>query len=90
MTDLTERGSVEVRELQPPFQLGLQDAVFGGQIFVPRQQLLVYRPGDVGQDARQIHNGPFAQSSAAASSIAKIAPKIYRTASGNAMLAVDS
>ncbi len=30
--------------LQPPLQLGLQDAVFGGQIFVPRQQLLVHRP----------------------------------------------
>jgi hypothetical protein len=36
-------------------------AVFGGQIFVPRQQLLVYRPGDVGQDARPIHNGPLAR-----------------------------
>ena len=64
-TDLTERGSLGVRELQPPFQLGFQDAVFGGQIFVPRQQLLVYRPGDIGQDARSIHNGPLAQSSAA-------------------------
>ena len=58
MTDLAERGSLDVRELQPPVQLGLQDAVFGGQIFVPRQQLLVHRPGDVGQDARPIHNGP--------------------------------
>src|ERR1022692_2706707 len=87
MTDLTERGSLGVRELQPPFQLGFQDAVFGGQIFVPRQQLLVYRPGDIGQDARPIHNGPLAQSSAAASSIA---PKLYRTASGNAILAMDN
>jgi hypothetical protein len=69
MTDVTERGSLDVRELQPPFQLGFQDAVFGGQIFVPRQQLLVYRPGDVGQDVRPIHNGPLAQSSAVASSI---------------------
>ena len=43
-------------------KLGLQDAVFGGKIFVPRQQLLVYRPHDVGQDARPIHNGPFARS----------------------------
>ena len=87
MTDFTERGSLDVRELQPPFQLGFQDAVFGGQIFVPRQQILAYRPGDVGQDARPIHNGPLAQSSTAASSIA---PKIYRTASGNAILAVDN
>src|SRR5271166_5332109 len=39
MTDLAERGSLGVRELQPPFQLRLQNAVFGGQIFVPRQQL---------------------------------------------------
>jgi len=28
-----------------------QDAVFGGQIFVPRQQLLVHHPGGVSQDA---------------------------------------
>ena len=60
MTDLAERGSLGVRELQPPVQLGLQDAVFGGQIFVPRQQLLVHRPRDVGQHARPIHNGPLA------------------------------
>jgi len=37
---LAERGSLGVRELQPPLQLGLQDAVFGGQIFVPSQQLV--------------------------------------------------
>ena len=44
-----------VRELEPSFQRGLQDALFGGQIFVPRQQLLIHRPSDVGQDARPIH-----------------------------------
>ena len=55
MTDLSQRGSLGVRELQPPLQLRLQDAVLGGQIFVPRQQLLVHRPRDVGQDARPIH-----------------------------------
>jgi hypothetical protein len=27
MTDFAERGSIGVRELQPPFQLGLQDAI---------------------------------------------------------------
>jgi hypothetical protein len=37
---LAERSSLGVRELQPPLQLGLQDAVFGGQIFVPSQQLV--------------------------------------------------
>jgi hypothetical protein len=61
VTYLAKRGSLGVRELQPPFQLRLQDAVFGGQIFVPCQQLLVHRPRDVGQDARPIHNGPFAR-----------------------------
>jgi hypothetical protein len=33
-------GSLGVREHQPAFQLVLQDAVFGGRIFVPGQQLL--------------------------------------------------
>jgi hypothetical protein len=55
MTDLAERGSLGVRELQPSLQLGLQDAIFGGQIFVPRQQLLVHHASDVGQDAHPIH-----------------------------------
>jgi hypothetical protein len=56
MTDLAERGSLGVRELQPPLQLGLQDAIFGGQIFNPRQQLLVHHPRDEGQNARPIHS----------------------------------
>ena len=58
MTSLAERGLLGVRELQSTFQLGLQDAVFGRQILVLRQQLLVHRPRDVGQDARPIHNRP--------------------------------
>ena len=57
MTDLPEHGSLGVRELQSPIQLALQDAVFRGQIFVPRQQLLIHRPGNVGKDARPVHNG---------------------------------
>jgi hypothetical protein len=28
----------------------LQDAIFGGQIFVPRQQLLVHHPRDIGEE----------------------------------------
>src|SRR5262249_45735429 len=56
MTELAERGSLGIRELQPPFQLGLQDPIFGGQIFVPRQQVLVHHPRDEGQDARPIHS----------------------------------
>jgi hypothetical protein len=35
MTNLAERGSLGVREHQSAFQLVFQDAVFGGQIFVP-------------------------------------------------------
>jgi len=54
MTYLTERLSLGVRELQSTFQLSLHDAVFGNQIFVPRQKLLVHRPRHVGQDARLI------------------------------------
>ena len=58
MADLAERASLCVRELQTTFQLRLDDAVLGSQIFVPRQQLLVHRPCHVGQDARPIHNHP--------------------------------
>jgi hypothetical protein len=56
MTDFAERGSLGVRELQPPLRLGLQDAIFGGQIFDPCQQLLVHHPRDEGQNARPIHS----------------------------------
>src|SRR5215510_3628877 len=60
MANLAECGSLGVRELGASIQLGLQDAVFGGQIFVARQQLLVHRPRDVSQDPRPIHMGPIA------------------------------
>jgi hypothetical protein len=56
MTDLPEHRSLGVRELQSPIQLALLDAVFRGQIFVPRQQLLIHRPANVGK--RPVHNGP--------------------------------
>jgi hypothetical protein len=39
VTDLGERSSLGVRELRSTFQVGLQDAIFGGQIFVPRQSV---------------------------------------------------
>ena len=58
------------------------DAVFGGQIFVPRQQLLVHRPRYVGQDARPIHNGPPAPPLARSSLIVQ---KSYWAASGTSM-----
>src|SRR5262249_27709484 len=55
MADLSERGALGVRELQPPFRLSLQDTIFGSQIFVLCQQLLVHHSRDKGQDARPIH-----------------------------------
>jgi hypothetical protein len=58
MTDLAEHASLGVREPQPTIQLRLDDAVLGGQIFVPRQKLLIYRPRHVGQDTRPIHYRP--------------------------------
>src|ERR1700704_6090636 len=69
MTDLGQCGSLGVRELQPPFQLGLQDPIFGDQIFAPRRQLLVHHPRDEGQDARPIH------SSSTASRLATVCSK---------------
>jgi len=48
-------------------------------------QPLVHRPCNVGQDARPIHNGLVAPIPVVA-----IAQKMYRNASGAAMLAVDN
>jgi len=36
MTDFAQLGALGVRELQPPLQLRLEDAIFGGQIFESR------------------------------------------------------
>jgi hypothetical protein len=86
MTNLAERDSLGVREHQSAFQLVFQDAVFGGQIFVPGHQLLVRRPSDVGRDAR-------AQSITASlrrSPVVRSSQKMYRNAFGTAMLAVDN
>jgi hypothetical protein len=58
MTDLAQHASLGVRQLRPAIQLRLEDAVLGGQILVPRQQLLVNRSRHVGQDTRPIHNRP--------------------------------
>jgi hypothetical protein len=41
MTDLAQRGSLSVREPQPPIQLGLQNAILGRQIFITCRQFLV-------------------------------------------------
>jgi hypothetical protein len=64
MTDLAERASLGVRELQPTCQLRLDDAVLGGQIFIPGQQLLIHCSRYVGQDTRPIHNRPLPRPSA--------------------------
>jgi len=53
-----ERRSLGVGELQSPIQLALQDAAFRGQIFVPRQQLLIHRPANVGKHVLPVYNGP--------------------------------
>jgi hypothetical protein len=37
MTDLAKRASLGVGELEPTFQLRLDDAVLGSQIFIPGQ-----------------------------------------------------
>ena len=58
MTNLAKRGSLGIRELEPSFQLGLQDAVFGRQIFVPRQHLLIHRARDAARTRAQFINGP--------------------------------
>ena len=58
MADLAERGAIGVRKLQPSFQLSPQDAIFDSQIFVPRQQFLVYCACHIGQDARKLHEFP--------------------------------
>ena len=71
-----ERNSrLGVGQLLSTFQLGLHDAVFGRQVFVPRQQLLVHRPRHVSQDARLIHNRPLPRpSTTAASAVREIVP----------------
>lgn len=58
MTDLAKQASLRVQEPQPTIQLRLENGVLGRQVFVPRQQLLVYRPRHVGQDTRPIHKRP--------------------------------
>jgi hypothetical protein len=56
--NLAKLRSLRVRELQPPLQLAPQDPVFSSQILIPQQQLLVHRPGDVGQDTCPLHESP--------------------------------
>src|SRR5262245_18669706 len=57
-TNLSEPGSLGVRELRPTLQLASQDLVLSSEIFIPQQQLLVHRPADVGQDTCPHHVPP--------------------------------
>jgi hypothetical protein len=53
--DLAHKLSFQPRAaLQPSLQLRLQDAIFGAQIFEARQQFVVHRPCDEGENARPI------------------------------------
>jgi len=38
--------------------MGLEDAILGGQILIAKQELLVHRPGDVGEQADPVHHSP--------------------------------
>ena len=71
-----ERNSrLGVGQLLSTVQLGLHNAVLGGQILVPPQQLLVHRPRHVGEDTRPIHNRPLPRLSTTASrAVQKIVP----------------
>jgi hypothetical protein len=57
LTDLGQVPALGVAQTEPPFDLVPENAVFLRQIFVSRQQFLVNRAGDIGQQAFPIH-GP--------------------------------
>ena len=54
MTDLAQGGALGLGQQQPAFQLGLEDAVLGGEILIAQQELLVDRPGYVGARSEAI------------------------------------
>src|SRR5664280_2392127 len=55
VSDLRQRGLVSFRKEQSALDLGFQDTVLRGQIFVPQQQFLIDGAGDVGQHASPNH-----------------------------------
>ena len=55
MTDLAQGGALGLGQQEPAFQLGFEDAVLGGEIFIAQQELLIDRPGDVGENASPVH-----------------------------------
>ncbi len=58
MADLAQGGPLGVGQQESAFQLGFEDAVLGGEIFIAQQELLIDRPGDVGEHASPIHPPP--------------------------------
>ena len=58
MADLAEGGALGRPRASVVRSVWIFRMRFSGQIFGPRQQLLVYRSGHVGQDARPLHNSP--------------------------------
>ena len=56
MTDLPKRGSLGIGSFTRPFIWAFRMLIFRGQVIASRQQLLVHRPRDVGQDARPGHS----------------------------------
>src|SRR5437879_4993128 len=51
MTDFGQCCQRRIRKLQPGLDLGFENAVFSDEIFIARQQFLVNRSGDIGQQA---------------------------------------
>jgi hypothetical protein len=79
MTDLAQHASLGVRQFQSTFQLRLEDAVLGGQILVPPQQLLVHRPRHVGRMRAQSITAPLPRPSTTASrAVREIVPDRLR------------
>jgi hypothetical protein len=46
-SDLGESRALRIAQTQPRRQLGSQDSILSGQIFVPQQKLLVHRATDI-------------------------------------------
>ena len=56
---ISARGSaVGVAEAKSALHLGPEDSVFGGEVLVPKQDLLIDLAGDIGQDPSPVHAIP--------------------------------
>ncbi len=52
LSDFAEGDSLRVRKPQSPRQLGSQDPILSGQVFVPQEQLLIHRTANVSQQSQ--------------------------------------